>query len=100
MSVDEIIELASEDPYLSEIEKKELATSEAKKRLSSLLAGSTGSLLLLSLARYRNMSKMSQILMAALGFGVGKLIYSEITKPKFSKYDPKTNSYEIDTKRF
>ena len=72
-----------------------MTEDENKKKLASLLSGGTGAGLGLVIAKYKKMSPASQVILSALGFGAGVLLYKYYSREKFLNYNKDTKAYEI-----
>jgi hypothetical protein len=97
MSISEIISLISSDSGLSN-EQKQMLTKD-KARLEEAVCGASGAALGVALGKYRKMSRTTQAILAALGFGAGTLIFKYLNRPRFANYNAETGSYQIDSKR-
>lgn len=90
------------DPTLSDEDKAKIMDLLSRQDyVNKLLNGALGAGLALLIARYMNLSKASQVLLAIAGFGVGKLILdSEQGDPKkrFASYNRNIKMYELNQK--
>lgn len=100
MDIDSLIKLVNSDAGLGSAQKMELTKDENKKKLEKILSGASGAALGLAAAKYARLSRLSQALLSAAGFGIGVLVYDYVNRTKFSNYDEKTKSYQIDTNKF
>jgi hypothetical protein len=96
MDINDIINFIHSDKGLSLSQKEEMLSEEGKKKLAVVLGGSAGAALGVALAKYRKMSTTSQVLLSALGFGIGVLLYKYYTRERFANYNSDTKMYEID----
>ena len=100
MNLEEILALIKADPGLTNEQKNEIIKSENRKKLEALLSGGVGAGLGLALGKYYKMSKTTQVILSALGFGAGWLLYKYMTRERFANYDKESGTYKIDSKRF
>jgi F0F1-type ATP synthase assembly protein I len=96
MDNSEIINFIRNDTSLSAEQKNELLDNKSK--LIKFISGAGGGVLGLALAKYKNMSQTSQIVLSALGFGAGMVIYNYAKRKKFADYNDETGLYEINEK--
>lgn len=88
--------LIAADNLLSPKQRQELDDD----KLKTVLSGAAGGGVMLALSKFARLSQRTQVVLTALGFGVGVLVYRYTKGPKFAKYDESTRSYKIDQTRF
>lgn len=92
-----------DDPTLSNYQKQMVVnTLDDGDKLPKLLSGATGAAVGASIGKYNQLSPISQILLGAAGFGIGKLIYNVFSKQdrQFAVYSDRVKAYEMDTTRY
>ena len=95
MDLHDAIKFIHSDKGLDEAQKQELTNEENKKKLAALLAAGTGAGLGLALAKYKKMAAPAQVVLSALGFGAGMVIYKYWNRERFANYNEKTKMYEV-----
>lgn len=98
MDIDSLLNLALNDPGLPNSQKKELGDDHVKKTIAKLLSGGAGAGVLLAASKFSNLSRSTQIMLAALGFGIGTVVYDFYHRNKFAYNEGGT--YKIDTQKF
>jgi hypothetical protein len=98
MDFNDIVSIIKSDSGLSSSQKEELLGDDNKKKLAILLSGASGAAIGLALAKYKNMSRPAQVVLSALGFGAGMLVYKYWHRERFAHYDSNTKMYNIDNK--
>ncbi|CAK0773823.1 hypothetical protein CCP3SC5AM1_880016 [Gammaproteobacteria bacterium] len=103
MNIDSLLGLIHYDAGLSPSEKAQLLEiCQDKKSISKFLSGAAGATVSIAIAKYVNLSKAAQILLGVAGYGIGRLIYDQVTKhhKQFATYNDRTNSYVMDSSRY
>jgi|GEM_PF-6941144 F0F1-type ATP synthase assembly protein I len=100
MNLEEVLSAIQSDASLTSDQKNEITKAENRKKLESLFSGVAGAGLGLALAKYYKMSKTAQVMLAALGFGAGTLLYKYMTRERFATYDASIGTNRIDSRRF
>ncbi len=101
MNVESLISLAISDPGLSQQAKEFLSDVKNHSHFQKIISGAGGAALGVAIAKYKNLSKVSQILLGIAGFGIGTVIYDYFHKKNdFSNYNDKVKTYEINRTRY
>lgn len=85
------------DPGLAASEKQQLEKEEAQREIEKFLSGASGAALGVVIAKYLKLGKTLQVLLGALGYGAGRMVFNAI---KASHYNSAAGAYQIDSKRY
>lgn len=100
MTLPDVNHVIQADPGLTAAEKQYLIKEDTQQDIAKFLAGGTGAVLGVVVAKYMKLSRPIQLLLGALGYGAGKAVYNFMQREYTSKYNKDTSTHEIDSKRF
>jgi len=101
IDIQELIRAVRSDSFLSGQQKQDVLNKLNEspiinKLTAGMSAGGTGYII----AKYLNLSKPAQILLAIAGYGIGRFLWEEFYRKdggqnRFARYNDKLNIYEI-----